>query len=195
MQKKDVIEFFDCCASKWDEEMIRDDRIINRILDNAGVCEGKEILDVACGTGVLIPDYLARNVKSITAIDISPEMVRIAKEKFKQEHIEIICADIEKIEMEHKFDNIVVYNAFPHFSDSQKLIEILARYLKPAGTLTIAHGMSKKQIDNLHRGKARKVSNELMGATELASIFEEFLEVTTIISNDEMYQVVGYCKE
>lgn len=33
------------------------------------------LLDVACGTGVLFPDYLARGA-SVTGIDISPEMAR-----------------------------------------------------------------------------------------------------------------------
>ena len=87
MEKKDIIEFFNMCAPEWDADMIRNEEIINIILDNAKVCEGKDVLDVACGTGVLIPDYLARNVNTVTAIDISPEMVKIAKSN----HVPIVC--------------------------------------------------------------------------------------------------------
>ena len=54
--------------------MIRSAAIIGKILDGAGVAAGKDVLDVACGTGVLFPDYLQRQVGSLTAIDISPEM-------------------------------------------------------------------------------------------------------------------------
>ena len=72
IEKKDIIEYFDLHASHWDEELIRNDNIIEKILDNAEVCEGKTVLDVATGTGVLINDYLSRNVSSICAIDISP---------------------------------------------------------------------------------------------------------------------------
>ena len=79
MDKQSVKEFFDRLAPQWDAEMIRSDEIIGLILDNAGVAEGKDILDVACGTGVLIPDYLWRNVRSVTAIDLSPKMVELAK--------------------------------------------------------------------------------------------------------------------
>ena len=135
MLKKDVIDFFDRCASDWDDEMIRDDRIINMILDNAMVGEGKDILDVACGTGVLIPDYLVRNVKSVTAIDISPNMVKIAQSKFQQENVTVLCEDVETAKFEHKFDCIVVYNAFPHFPEPENLIRILASWLKPGGHL------------------------------------------------------------
>ena len=191
MQKKDIIEFFDMCAPEWDADMIRNDEIINRILDNAKVCEGKDILDVACGTGVLIPDYLARNVKSVTAIDISSEMIKIAQEKFPQENVRFICGDVEDTGFEHKFDCIVVYNAFPHFPNPEKLIKILASYLKEGGVLTIAHGMSRAQIDRHHSGIASKVSVGLMSENDLALIFKKYLDVSVKISDNQMYQVAG----
>lgn len=49
------------------------------------------VLDVACGTGVLIPDYLERGAAQVTAIDIAPEMVRIAREKFPQENVTVLA--------------------------------------------------------------------------------------------------------
>ena len=49
MEKKDVIEFFDRCAPTWDAEMVKSDKIINAILDNAEIGPGMDVLDVACG--------------------------------------------------------------------------------------------------------------------------------------------------
>lgn len=189
MNKQDVISFFDRLAPQWDADMIRHDDIISAILDNAGIREGKSVLDVACGTGVLFPDYLARNVKSVTAIDISPEMVRIAREKFTQ--AKVICGDVETVEFGEKFDCIVVYNAFPHFPEPERLIATLAGLLRPGGTLTVAHGMSRAAIDHHHEGAASKVSIGLIHEDDLAGIFAKYLRVTTKISNDRMYQVVG----
>lgn len=191
MTKKDIIEFFDKCAPSWDEEMIRDDAIIDTILDNAQVTSGKDILDVACGTGVLIPDYLKRNAKSVTAIDISPEMAKIAERKFAGEKVAVICGDVEKENLGKKFDCIMIYNAFPHFPDPENLIRVLSACLKEEGTLTVAHGMSRAQIDNCHTGSASKVSNGLMGEEELAEIFQKYLQVTVKISDEKMYQVTG----
>lgn len=191
MTKKDIIDFFNRCAPFWDAEMIRNEEIINTILDNANVTEGKDILDVACGTGVLIPDYLKRNVKSVTAIDISPEMIKIAKEKFTEDNVTIICGDVETEEFEQKFDCIMVYNAFPHFPEPENLLRLLAAHLKEGGTLTVAHGMSRAQIDRHHSGGASKVSNGLMSEEDLAKIFESHLQVTVKISDDKMYQVTG----
>ena len=191
IEKKEVIEFFDRLAPGWDAEMIRSDEIINTILDNANVTEGKDILDVACGTGVLIPDYLKRNVASVTGIDISPKMAEIAKGKFPQKGVTILCGDVETTVFDRQFDCVVVYNAFPHFPDPERLIARLAELLKPGGTLTVAHGMSREKIDAHHHGTASHVSNGLMPAEDLAAIFGKHLSITTVISDERMYQVVG----
>jgi len=192
----EVIEFFDRMAPGWDAEMIKYDDVICRILDNAKIKEGNDVLDVASGTGVLIPDYLARNVASITAIDISPEMTRIALTKFKApgnpvNNLSIICGDVETHKFEGKFDNIIIYNAFPHFPDPDRLIRILSEKLKTGGTLSVAHGMSREKINSHHKGSASHVSNGLLPVEELANIFKKYLKVTVAISDEKMYQVVG----
>lgn len=189
MNKQDVIAFFDAHAAQWDAEMIRSDSIIHTILNNAGVTAGLDILDVACGTGVLFPDYLVRGVRTVTAIDISPEMAKIARKKFPQ--VNVVCGDVEMASFDQKFDCIIVYNAFPHFPDPKNLIRVLTGLLKPGGRLTVAHGMSRAAIDRHHKGHASKISAGLMHEDELAAIFAQYLTVTTKISDDRMYQVTG----
>lgn len=194
MNKQDVIAFFDRLAPRWDGDMIRNDAIIGTILDHAGVTAGSHVLDVACGTGVLFPDYLARNVSSVTAVDISPEMVKIARSKFPQENIRVLCGDVESLDLAEPFDAVVVYNAFPHFPDPANLIRVLSGRLKQGGALTIAHGMSRAAIDHHHEGHASKVSMGLMSEEDLAALMAPYLDVTVKISNDHMYQVVGIRK-
>ncbi|MBQ2927433.1 MAG: class I SAM-dependent methyltransferase [Oscillospiraceae bacterium] len=192
MQKQDVIAFFDRCAPNWDAEMIKNDTIIETILDNAEVGADMEILDVACGTGVMFPYYLKRGVSSVTGIDISPEMAKIAGEKYVGEtRVRVICADVEEAVFDRKFDRIVVYNAFPHFPNPKRLIKTLAGLLKEDGRLTIAHGASRESIDGHHQGSASKVSNGLMTADSLKKLFDPHFEVEVMISNRRMYQVSG----
>ena len=192
MNKSDVIEFFDRYAPTWDADQIPKDKIINRILDNAGVGEGQEILDVACGTGILFPFYLERKVASVTGIDISHEMVKLAQQKHAQyENIQVICGDVEETRFGKQFDNVMVYNAFPHFPEPERLIATLASLTKEGGRLTIAHGASREQIDNHHSGAASKVSNGLMYADEVKALFDPYFEVDILISSQEMYQVSG----
>ena len=191
MDKRDIISFFDDRAAVWDAEMIRHDAVIGRILDNANIIRGVDVLDVACGTGVLIPDYLQRGVASVTAVDISSEMIKIAAEKFPQENVQMICGDVEEFAFERRFDCIVVYNAFPHFPNPERLIAKLSALLKPKGSLTVAHGMSKAEIDSRHQGRASKVSVRLPNSDALAELFGKYLTVTVNISDDTMYQVTG----
>lgn len=192
MNKQDVIEFFDRVAPNWDADMIKSDMVIEKILDNAEVEAGQDILDVACGTGVMFPYYLQRGVASVTGIDISPEMAKIAQGKYDAEsRVQVICGDVEEEQFNKKFDRIVVYNAFPHFPKPKRLVKILAGLLKDNGRLTIAHGQSREAIDGHHKGSASKISNGLMTADSLKKIFDPYFDVEVMISNSKMYQVSG----
>ncbi len=192
MDKQDVIAFFDKCAPSWDAELIKSDEKINKILDNAQIGENQDILDVACGTGVLFDYYLQRQVASVTGIDISPEMAKIAAEKYAGEsRVQVLRGDVESYPFDRKFDRIVVYNAFPHFPQPAQLIATLSSLLKAGGRLTVAHGMSRAAIDRHHSGAASKVSNGLMAAEDLAKLFQKHLAVEAVISDDTMYQVSG----
>ena len=189
MEKKAVIEFFDHCAAFWDAEMIRNEDVIRAILDNGGVRAGIDVLDVACGTGVLFPDYFSRGVRSLTGIDISPEMVKRAQKKFPG--TEVVCADVETFPFDRRFDAVMVYNAFPHFPDPEKLIGILAGLTRPGGRLSVAHGMSRAMLLSHHAGAASSVSIVLPEAETLAAMFAPWFDVDVVISDERMYQVSG----
>lgn len=189
MNKDTIRDFFNDFAPRWDNEPIADIEIINTILGNADVKENVNMLDIGCGTGVMFPFYMERNVKSITAVDLSPEMVKIAKSKFPQ--AEIICGDAENITFDRQFDVVMIYNAFPHFPNTEKIIENLSKAVKDNGRISIAHGISKKELDEIHMKSAGKVSNILPECDELAELLSPYFNVDIKISNDKMYQVSG----
>lgn len=190
MDKKSIENFFDSLAFTWDADMIKDDDLINTIIDNAHIKKGESVLDVACGTGVMIPYYLERGFLPC-GIDLSKNMITIAKDKFKD--VEFIWGDVEELE-NRKYDHIMIYNAFPHFIDPNKLIAHLVTLLKKGGTLSVAHGMSRDKINQHHKGSADSVSNGLMEAKDLAQIMSKYLDVYTCIDDDKMYQVCGLLK-
>lgn len=193
MEKKNVAAFFDRCASWWDADMVRNEPVIAKILDNAGVKPGVDVLDVACGTGVLFPDYLGREVASVTGIDISAEMAKVAAGKFPQ--VNVVCGDVEEYPFEKQFDVVMVYNAFPHFPDPAALIKNLAALVKPGGRLSVAHGMSRAQLQQHHAGRAAAVSIDLIHEKELAALMAPYFDVDVVISDERMYQVCGVRRE
>ena len=191
IRESDVISYFDQKAADWDSRMVRNEAVIASILDHADIHPGMDILDVACGTGILIPDYLKRRASSITGIDISPNMLAEAEKKFRQPEVTLICTPAETYEPEKKFDAIMVYNALPHFRDPQALIAHLSDLLKPDGTLTVAHGLSRKRINEHHAGMNTSLSEDLMSIEELSELFSEFLEVIYTNSDEQSYQATG----
>ena len=191
MNKDAVISFFDRCAPWWDSDMIRNEDIISTILDNGGIQPGIHVLDVACGTGVLLPDYQKRGVASVTAIDISPQMAKLAQRKFPW--ATVICGDVEETEFHRQFDAVMVYNAFPHFPNPERLIRKLADLTKTNGRLSIAHGMSRAALTK-HHERANAVSIELLHEQALASLMAPWFHVDIVISDDRMYQVSGIRK-
>lgn len=191
MDKKSVQTFFDACAPAWDENMVRSERIIAKILDGARVGAGKTVLDVACGTGVLFPDYLARGAEHVTAIDLSPAMADIARGKAEGRPITVLCGDVEQYRFDTVFDCVVVYNAFPHFPDPAHAVAALERLVAPRGTLTIAHGMSRARLVHHHSGSASAVSIDLPELDALAALLSADFTPTVLISDDAMYQLTA----
>ena len=191
MDKQDVIRFFDQAAATWDADMICSVPVVDKILDGARLRRGMEVLDVACGTGVMFPFYLGRGVKSVTAIDISPNMAQIAAQKAVGKPVTVICGDAENYDFDRQFDCAVIYNAFPHFPDPTHMIDSLARWIRPGGTLTVAHGMSAEALRHHHSGAAFRVSLDLPEPEELAALLAPWFAVKSTVSNEYMYQVVG----
>ncbi len=192
MDKKEVITFFDTLAESWDSMQVRNEEVIKLILDKSQVQHGADILDVACGTGVLFGDYIERGVASVMGIDISGEMLKIAKEKFPQ--VSLICDDAETYAFEDEYDVVMIYNAFPHFPNPEKIIENLSKALKKGGRLTVAHGISMAELEKCHLGKAKNVSLSLPQKENLAEIMSPYIEADILISDERMYMVSGVKK-
>lgn len=193
MKKEEVIAFFDSHAKCWDDNMICDDKKMNTILDTARVESGKDVLDIACGTGIMFDFYLNRGVKSVSGVDISSQMIDIASKKHSNdERVKTLCADAETYCFNNKYDCCIVFNAFPHFPNPDKLLENLSKAVKEGGTLTVAHDRGRKALDLHHCGEASKISCGLISETELANKFKAngYTDIKTV-ANDNIYIVSG----
>ena len=119
-------------------------------------------------------------------------MAHIAATKLHDPRIEVLCGDIETIEIPRRYDCCVVYNAFPHFPDPQRLITRLAELLAPGGRLTVAHGMSLEALRRRHAGAAQPVSRPMLQPEELAALMRPALTVDTMLSDEEKYVVSAH---
>jgi SAM-dependent methyltransferase len=77
--------------------------IVERILKEHSSKTVKSILDLGCGTGnYAIP--LTKRGYSVTGVDISENMLKIARSKNTKRKITFIHGDVKKINIESKFD-------------------------------------------------------------------------------------------
>ena len=100
----------------------------------------KEILDFGGGTGLLtLP--LAKQVKSVTLVDISEKMLEQARLKAEQQdikNIQFLEQDLLKNPMEQEFDLIVVSRVLHHMPDLDEALSLFHQHLKEDGQLLIA---------------------------------------------------------
>jgi demethylmenaquinone methyltransferase/2-methoxy-6-polyprenyl-1,4-benzoquinol methylase len=190
----EVISYFDAQASNWDASNKPVPEKLETILNYANIHRGDNVLDVACGTGVLFPFYLKREVKQVVGVDISSKMIEKAREKFPSEKIKLYSLDIEAAEFDPRFNRVMVFNALPHFNSPKHLIAALSRFTAPGGRVTIAHDLGRDHLNTIHCRKAKTVSLGLISETELVALLSPFFTVDCIVSNEELYVVSGLKK-
>lgn len=160
--------FFDELASSWDEKNADSDgakKIVKQFKESIA---GKSVLDVGCGTGVLYPYLQRTKAKSITAIDISDEMIKLARDKYPEGNF--LCKDVLELESKEKFDTIIMYNVYPHLMKKKKLVDKVSSLLNENGVFIVAHGSSKDTINSHHSSHAMEISRKLLKAEEEAEI-------------------------
>lgn len=188
-------DFFNIHAENWDENCKEPNHIRAAIATLAGATSTSKVLDIACGTGVMIPSLLALNVKEILGIDRAEKMVEIAREKFcNQPNVEIICNDLMEFK-ETGFDIALMYNAYPHFLDKAKMLGHVARLLEPGGRFTVAHGTGREGINKCHGNVPSNISVKLMAAKEEAKQFEPWFDVDIVLDTPYCYMISGIVKK
>ncbi|MBR6439936.1 MAG: class I SAM-dependent methyltransferase [Aeriscardovia sp.] len=187
---EEVRKYFDSKAQGWDERQHPEEVKMMRILEKGGV-KGK-VLDVACGTGVMIPFYFEAGVREVVGIDLSPKMIEEAERKFAFENrAKFLCGDAVLADFEGRFDSVVVFNAWPHFIQPLKAISAFARDLRAGGRLVIAHDKGRGQLNRIHSGGASFVSLPLPAAKELARSMAGWVQVDFEADEEGMYEVAG----
>lgn len=112
----------------------------------ADLQSGAHVLDVACGTGYLLPALheAIGDGGRVCAVDFSPGMLQRARRKAARKAlhgIEFRQAAVEELSRvcgERRFDAVLCCFAFPVFLDPPRALQEMRAVLKPGGRLLIS---------------------------------------------------------
>jgi len=106
-------------------EDIKPSQILSLIWKN--FLPDSQILDLGCGQGV-DSLFLAKNNFIITAIDSSDvaiNQIKIKKDKFKLDNLELVCGDINDFNIEKNKYQVIICRNVLNFLDKDKALKIL----------------------------------------------------------------------
>lgn len=193
-----VARFFNEKAPTWDETMEPSGPKHIAVAKLAGVKESSRVLDLGCGTGIMVPAYLACGAAEVIGLDLSEGMISCAQKKWADtENIRFICTDVLDFEDsaspdESGFDAVVIYNAYPHFPDKAALIKKVAGLLRPGGRFLVAHGMGWAALNDHHASVPADVTSALVPAAKACKKWEVGrFAIDVLVDTPELYAFGG----
>lgn len=107
----------------------------SRLVQTVGVRTGEDVLDVACGTGnAAIP--AAETGARVTGLDLTPAMLRKARERAAGLAIEWVEGDAEELPFEDERFDVVLSTFGCMFAPRHEVVaDEIARVLRPSGRL------------------------------------------------------------
>lgn len=161
-----------------------ENEIIAAELSLLGICPDSRVLDVGCGAGVLI-QHLARRTAphNITAVDISPNMIASARERFDGVNF-MECDFMTRDFGRMSFDFVLCYNAFPHLDDKKSALFRMADMTAADGKIAVMHSMGRDALNKMHAKKGAPVAGDILPEIAYLHTLSLHHGLTPIISVD-----------
>lgn len=135
-KKQKVMSFIDQIVPQRDEWIKKNNYYYQDLIRflKYNIPERSSILEIGCGTGYLLNNL---NPRRGVGIDISSEIIKIAQEKYS--HLTFMQMDAENIELNEKFDFIIISDTLGYFEDIQKTFKELWKVSYPDTRIIITY--------------------------------------------------------
>lgn len=125
-------------------------KVIEESIKSLGLGKNITVLDIGCGTGILYPFLMGIPVKEYMGLDISERMVEEFSKKHKNVNLKI-CDFQKEIDLNRKFDTVLIFDSIPHFEDLDTLFINAGTHLESNGRFSIIHSRTREELKKHHR--------------------------------------------
>jgi SAM-dependent methyltransferase len=132
-----------------DRELVECLRTFSYIVEHLDLGLRDQVLDVGCGPGWM-SEFLARCGYAVTGIDVSEDMVAIARERVAvigevgagiRPAAEFHAMPVLDLPWPSRFEAAVLYDTMHHFDDELETLRVIGRALAPGGRIYIHEGV------------------------------------------------------
>jgi len=191
-------EYFNGKAHAWDT--LQDDEKTTKLItifQEFNLYPQGRVLDIGCGTGVLIPiiSQLQKTQLNLVELDFSENMLRQNKEKRINNtamNLSHILADTHHLPFkEETVEWIIGFAVLPHLSRQNKVLAEWSKVLASGGNLLILHLMGSRELNYFHSQMHGVITDDrLPPAADLSRIVRQYgFEVGTAIDQDGLYLI------
>ena len=164
--------YFNRLAADWDKLPSMEDAAakVQRYVMQSAVRSGRRVLDVGCGTGILLAAVLERlpGVECVVELDFALEMLQRNARKFPDPRVRRVCADAMRLPAASgSFDLVLCFGILPHLKDGRAALEELLRVLRPGGALSVGHLAGSRELNAFHGSLDGPVSGDVLAASDV----------------------------
>jgi len=168
MATRDKRRYFNQLAAGWDALPVLEGapEKVRVFVGRATTPGVHRVLDVGCGTGVLLPALLEACPQAvITELDLAEEMLRTNAAKLALPGVRYVCADGGRLPFRAAcFDLVLCFGVLPHFEDLAGALREIERVLRPEGALAVGHLMGSAELNAFHRSLEGPVAGDVLPA-------------------------------
>jgi cyclopropane fatty-acyl-phospholipid synthase-like methyltransferase len=195
MSETSIQAYFDSLAGEWDSLEHADPQRVAALFKKLDLHPGEKALDIACGTGVVTGLIHRYTNAPVLGIDLSKEMVAIAKKKYAKDNwASFLATDFIQWQSKERFDYAIVYDAYPHFLEPELFEKQLAHILTKQGRFAIVHSLSREELKEHHDGHCPAFSRDLKTPSEEAKVFEKDFKILRAEEDEHSYLILGQKK-
>jgi ubiquinone/menaquinone biosynthesis C-methylase UbiE len=191
-------KYFNSKAHVWDtsQDDEKTEKLIN-IFQEFNLHPQGYILDIGCGTGVLIP-LISRVQKAqlhLVELDFSENMLWQNKEKrdhYPSLSLLHVLADAHHLPFrDGAFQWIIGFAVLPHLSEQNKVLAEWGKVLLSGGNLLILHLMGSRELNYFHSQMHGAITDDrLPPVAELSRIVRQHgFEVRAAIDQEDFYLI------